>query len=133
MYKTFEGFTKFSVFEGLDPNVVSEIKTKIGVGEGLKSDVNIKSDKIIKNNQEISSNIQSYNNTIDNLKSKNNIYHYNDTLDSHTIVGYNTPKDIKSAINNDVNELRLYQNSIYITGIIACSTLLISAILISKK
>jgi len=133
MYKTFEGFTKFSVFEGLDQIVVSEIEKKIGVGEGLKSDVNIKSDKIIKNNQQISSNIQSYNDTINDLKSKNNIYHYNDTLDSHTIVGYNTPKDIKSAINNDVNELRLYQNSIYITGIIACSTLLISAILISKK
>jgi hypothetical protein len=82
---------------------------------------------------DISNNISSYTDTATILNANNDIYHYSDKQDPNTIIGYNAPKDIKSAINNDINELKLYQNSIYITGLIACATLLISAIFISKK
>ena len=82
---------------------------------------------------DISSNIGAYNAMTFDLSNNNNKYHYTDTQDPNIIRGYNSPKDLSYVINNDVNELKLYQNSIYITGVIACTTLLITAILISKK
>jgi len=126
MYKTFEGFTNFSIYEGITEQDITNYNT-------LNSTVKDAEEKIIIKNKKIKDKISGYTTFVDDLKSKESVYHYDDKLDSQTIVGYNAPKDIKSAINNDVNELKLYQNSIYITGIIACATLLISAILISKK
>lgn len=82
---------------------------------------------------DISNNFGYYNSTVSDLSNNNAIYHYNDTQDPNTIFQNNKPKDIKAAINNDINEIQLYQNTIYITGIIACTTLLIVSMLISKK
>jgi len=129
MYKTFEGFTNFSIYEGM----TTTTPPYLGNYNTLNSTVKGDEKNIIIKNKIIKDKISGYTTFVDDLKSKESVYHYDDKLDSQTIVGYNAPKDIKSAINNDVNELKLYQNSIYITGIIACATLLISAILISKK
>jgi hypothetical protein len=126
MYKTFEGFTNFSIYEGITEQDIYYYDT---LNRVVKAD----EETIISKNKQIKDKISGYTTFVNDLKSKESVYHYDDKLDSQTIVGYNAPKDIKSAINNDVNELKLYQNSIYITGIIACATLLISAILISKK
>lgn len=73
-----------------------------------------------------------YKKIVSDLSNNNAIYHYNDTQDPNTIF-QNKPKDMKAAINNDINEIQLHQNTIYVTGIIACTTLLIASILISKK
>jgi len=128
MYKTFEGFTHFSIYEGLSPLLQKNIDRQQNLVQSIQSNKATMDNNYI----DISNNIGAYNTTVTEL-SNNNVYHYNDTQDPNTIIGYNAPKDIKTAINNDINELELYQNSIYITGIIACATLLISAIFISKK
>jgi hypothetical protein len=130
MYKTFEGFTKFSLYEGIN---VAPLKQNMKLHNDLVNSIQTTKTNMNTNYIDISNNIGSYNTTKDQLSQNNNIYHYDDKQDPNTIIGYNAPKDIKTAINTDINELKLYQNSIYITGIIACATLLISAILISKK
>jgi hypothetical protein len=82
---------------------------------------------------DISNNFGKYNSIVLDLSNNNNIYHYNDKIDANILFENNKSKDIKTAINNDINEIQLYQNSIYITGIIACATLLLASIIISKK
>jgi hypothetical protein len=130
MYKTFEGFTTFSIYEGIDRSTVQQ---NIDRQNNLLQSIQSNNEKKSKNYLDISNNIGAYNTTANILSTNNEIYHYTDNQDPNTIIGYNSPKDIKSAINNDINELKLYQNSIYITGVIACATLLIAAIFISKK
>ena len=131
MYKTFEGFTHFSIYEGIvdSTTVQRNINDQKNLVQSLqKNNLNISNNYI-----DISNNISAYNSTANILTANNNVYHYSDQQDPNTIIGYNAPKDIKTAINNDINELKLYQNSVYITGVIACATLLLAAILISKK
>jgi hypothetical protein len=131
MYKTFEGFTHFSIYEGIvdSTTVQRNINDQKNLVQSLqKNNLNISNNYI-----DISNNISAYNTTANILTANNNVYHYSDQQDPNTIIGYNAPKDIKTAINNDINELKLYQNSVYITGVIACATLLLAAILISKK
>ena len=113
MYK-YKPINTFSIYEGLTtiPNSYSDFSA---------------------NYIDISNNFSNYSRIVSQLSNDNNIYHYNDTLDANIIFENNKSKDIKTAINNDINEIQLYQNSIYITGIIACSTLLIASIIISKK
>jgi hypothetical protein len=130
MYKTFEGFTNFSIYEGIDTVTVQQ---NINDQKNLAQIIQTNNSKISQNYIDISNNIGAYNTTAGILTKNNNIYHYSDQQDPNTIIGYNAPKDIKTAINNDINELKLYQNSIYITGVIACATLLLAAILVSKK
>jgi pyruvate/oxaloacetate carboxyltransferase len=130
MYKTFEGFTNFSLYEGIDSTTVQQ---NINDQKNLAQSIQTNNSNISKNYIDISNNIGAYNTTANYLSANNNIYHYSDQQDPNTIIGYNAPKDIKTAINNDINELKLYQNSICITGVIACATLLLTAILISKK
>jgi hypothetical protein len=130
MYKTFEGFTNFSLYEGIDGRTV---QLNINDQKNLVQTIATNNSNISKNYIDISNNIGAYNTTAGILKANNNVYHYSDQQDPNTIIGYNAPKDIKTAINNDINELKLYQNSIYITGVIACATLLLAAILVSKK
>lgn len=133
MYKGFGGFERFenfSILEGIDTSTVEQnINTQNNLAQMIQSNEK----KQYQNYLDISNNITSYTNTATILSDNNNAYHYNDKQDPNSLINNTEIKDIKSAINNDINELKLYQNSIYITGIIACATLLITAILISKK
>lgn len=133
MYKGFGGFDRsnnFSILEGIDKSTVEQnINTQNNLAQMIESNQK----KQYQNYLDISNNITSYMNTATILSDNNNAYHYNDKQDPNSLINNTEIKDIKSAINNDINELKLYQNSIYITGIIACATLLITAILISKK
>lgn len=131
MYKTFEGFTQFSIYEGIVDTTT--VQRNINDQKNLIQSLQTNNLNISNNYIDISNNIGSYNTTSGILTANNNLYHYSDQQDPNTIIGYNAPKDIKTAINNDINELKLYQNSVYITGVIACATLLLAAILVSKK
>jgi hypothetical protein len=131
MYKTFEGFTHFSIYEGIVDSTT--VQRNINYQKNLVQSLEKNNLNISNNYIDISNNISAYNTTANILTANNNVYHYSDQQDPNTIIGYNAPKDIKTAINNDINELKLYQNSVYITGVIACATLLLAAILISKK
>jgi hypothetical protein len=130
MYKNLNDFESFSIYEGIDTSTVQQ---NIYINKYLGQNIQANQTKQYQNYIDISNNIGSYDDTVDILERNNIKYHYNDEQDPNTIIGYNEPKDISYAINNDINELKLYQNSIYITGVIACATLLISAIMISKK
>ena len=116
----------------ISPSVISPSVISPKIIEGIDPDVSTVK-QIYQNYLDISNNIDKYSSTANYLSNNNNIYHYNDEEDPNTLFNYNRPKDIHTAMKDDIAELQLYQNSIYITGIIACGTLLISAILISKK
>jgi hypothetical protein len=121
MYK-YKPINTFSIYEGVYE----------GVYEGLTTIPNAYTD-FSANYMDISNDFGNYERIVSELKNNNNIYHYDDKIDANIIFEKNKSKDIKTAINNDINEIQLYQNSIYITGIIACATLLIASIIISKK
>jgi hypothetical protein len=119
MYKSFEGFnvnTKYNVIPNL--NEITEINRQFS-----------------NNYLDISNNLITYANNRKALKTNNKLYHYDDTISTIDLVNNRKDKqsDIYSVVNADVNELQLHTNSIYITGIIACATLLITALFIGKK
>lgn len=66
------------------------------------------------------------------LYSNNAKYQYWGRDDPNVLIYPEESQDIRTALQKDVTEMRLYQNSIYITTAIACATLLIGAIIISK-
>ena len=66
------------------------------------------------------------------LQDNNSKYHYDDIQDPNVIIRPEESKDIKVAIQQDIQHMKLYQNSIYIVSTVAGVTLLISAILLFK-
>ena len=138
MYKDSSNYSKmtYSIIEGADfknatdvDSVNQNMKTVINLEQSLLRDKS----KIYTNYTDLSQNIGTYIDTKTYLSANNAMYHYDDEQDPNLLVYNKKPKDIRTVINDDINELKLFQNSIYITGVIACSTLLIVAILISKK
>jgi len=67
------------------------------------------------------------------LHNHNETYHYDDTQDPNVILRPEESKDIKVAIQQDIQQMKLYQNSIYMTSVIAGATLLIATIILVKK
>jgi hypothetical protein len=104
-------------------NQINEINTHLAANRA----------SVQSNFADISNNLQKYYDNANYLSLNNSKYHYDDIQKSQEIVLQTSPKDIKYVIQDDINQLKLYQNSIYISGVIACATLLIAAILISKK
>jgi len=66
------------------------------------------------------------------LLQNNKKYNYWGKDDPNVILRPEESKDIRMALQNDINDMKLYQNSIYISTAIACATFLIAAIIISK-
>jgi len=62
----------------------------------------------------------------------NKKYQYWGKEDPNVLIHPEESQDIQTALQKDVTDMRLYQNSIYVTTAIACATLLIGAIIISK-
>ena len=67
------------------------------------------------------------------LQKNNSKYHYNDIQDPNVILRPQESKDIKVAIQHDIQQMKLYQNSIYMVSAIAGATLLIATIILVKK
>jgi hypothetical protein len=84
------------------------------------------------NFKDISNNLGVYKNMATYLEQKNDVYHYNDKQDPMILLAQNPPKDIRYVINEDINKIKLYQNTIYISGAIACATALLAVILLTK-
>ena len=89
--------------------------------------------KVINKYTDLSNNVPTVFNKRDYLMENNTKYHYWGKDDPNVILRPEESKDIRTALQNDVTEMKLYQNSIYISTAIACSTLLIAAIIISKS
>jgi len=58
---------------------------------------------------------------------------YDPQSDPNVLIRPEESKDIKNVIQQDVNKMKLYQNSIYITATIAGASLLIALIVFTKK
>lgn len=109
---------------------ISSIQKNIQTVQSLESTNNENVSTLLKNNVDLSNNIQSYLDTQSYLSSNNSKYHYDDIMDPNTILKKESPDNVNTVLEKDVNILNLYQNSIYISSAIACATLLIAAIII---
>jgi hypothetical protein len=105
-------------------------KPNINTITSLQSNIIQNQAPLLYNRSDLSHNIDLYSSKIDYLKKNNDKYHFNDTQDPNVIIRHEKSNDIKSAILNDVNEIKLYQNSIYVSSIIAISTFLIASLTI---
>jgi hypothetical protein len=84
------------------------------------------------NFKDISNNLGVYKKMTTYLEQKNNVYHYTDNPEPQTLLAQNPPKDIRYVINDDINQIKLYQNTIYISGAIACATILLGVVMLMK-
>jgi hypothetical protein len=127
-----EGFTTYNSYDCVN-----------NTGEGCKKFIQTyKIDPLIKtatdyskalqtmdaNNTTFSNNLGSYNTTYDDL-SKNSVYQFRA---EHTDFN-NTKKSLLETANDDLDELLIQQNNMYIIGTITTATLLITAILLSSS
>jgi hypothetical protein len=96
----------------------------------IQSDFSQTHSILLNNMKDLSNNITGYVSKTDYLQMNNSKYHYNDQQDPNVIMRPEESKDIKTAIQHDINEMKLYQNSIYISSIIAGATILIATIII---
>ena len=80
--------------------------------------------------QDISASIIKYNTNFTKLKTQSDKYS-NDIVDNS---GNFLPKNtLKDAVKNDIQVLLIQENTMYIVGVITTASLIITAILISKK
>jgi hypothetical protein len=84
------------------------------------------------NFKDISNNLNVYKKMATYLEQKNDVYHYTDKVDPQILLAQNPPKDIRYVINDDINKIKLYQNTIYISGAIACATILLGVVMLMK-
>jgi len=113
---------------------VSDVKVQDNVNtvknlEGSLTQMNIDANT---NFKDISNNISEYKRITTYLEQKNDVYHYNDKQDPTILLAQNPPKDIRYVINDDINKIKLYQNTIYISGAIACATAVLAVVLLMK-
>ena len=139
MYKNFEGFhtspqTLYTTYkEGATFTNDAAIRQNIDMVDNLDKTIQETSDQQYKIYTDITQDVGSYVNQANNMIDKNDRYHYNDLQDHNELIKRTKPKDIRTTLNDDINKLSLYQNTIYISGVIACSTLIIVLLMMSKK
>jgi hypothetical protein len=124
-----EGFTTTPFYTTPDIDSVGQNITTI---QNLQQENGELGHKVISKYGDLSNNIGIILDKRDYLIQNNEKYHYWGKDDPNVILRPEESKDIRMALQNDVNEMKIYQNSIYISTAIACATLLIAAIIISK-
>lgn len=112
---------------------ISNIPQNMEINKNIQADLIRTQDALLNTYTDLSNNIDIYNSKTKFLQANNDIYHYNDVQDPNVIFKPEESTDIKTAILHDVNEIKLYQNSMYITTAIAAATFLIAAIILTKK
>ena len=117
-------FYTMDTIENVDKNLVTI--------QHLQLDNAITNERMILNYMDLSQNVGALEDNMSHLINNNDKYHYVGPDDPNVILRPEESKDIQTALQNDVIEMKLYQNSMYITTAIACATLLIGAIIISK-
>lgn len=108
----------------------SDIQNNIGELQGLETETRNNITTILQKYNDISNNIQTYNETRTKLSQNNSKYHYDDVLEPTAILKKYDEDNIRTVLQKDLNQLNLYQNSVYITSAIACATLAIAIIII---
>ena len=103
---------------------------------------------ITKNYDELLHDLQSYSNTnqeyvseitgiihtgIPNTPDPNTYYKYGTEKLIHSVIEDTTLRNTLDVANDDIQQILLHQNTMYITGTIACATLIISAIFFARN
>jgi hypothetical protein len=127
--ESFVSTTRFPTFK----TDISYIPQNIEINKNIQDDLIRTQDDLLKSYTDLSQNMNMYLSQTKLLQDNNDKYHFNDTQDPNVIVRPEDSKDIKTAIMNDVNEIKLYQNSIYVATSIAAATFLIAIIIMTKK
>ena len=108
----------------------SDISNNIGKLQGLEKETGNNIKTILQKHDDISINIDKYNEAKSKLSQNNSKYHYDDVIEPTAILKKQDEDNIRTVLQKDLNQLNLYQNSVYITSAIACATLAIAIIII---
>ena len=112
-----------------DPNAVAQ---NVATIQMMQQDLNTTSSQIQKNYSTLTTDVNKNISGRQYLQKNNSKYHYNDVQDPNVILRPEESKDIKVAIQHDIQQMKLYQNSIYMVSTIAGATLLIATIILVK-
>ena len=113
-----------------DPNAVAQ---NVATIKKMQQDLNTTSSQLQKNYSTLTTDVNKNISGRQYLQKNNSKYHYNDVQDPNVILRPEESKDIKVAIQQDIQQMKLYQNSIYMVSTIAGATLLIATIILVKK
>lgn len=124
-----EPFTPYNPYDCTDKDCKAFIQTqKIDPLIKTATDYSKTLQSMNANNTTFSNNLTTYDNTYTNLSS-NRVYQFRA---EHTDFN-NKPKSVLETANDDLDELLIQQNNMYIIGTITTATLLITAILLSSS
>lgn len=110
----------------------SGIAQNISTIQQMQTDLTTSGAKLQKNYSELKSEEEKYKADVNFLRANNVKYHYDDIQDPNIILRPEESKDIKVAIQEDIQHLSLYQHSIRMVSIVTGATLLISALILFK-
>jgi hypothetical protein len=129
MYEPFirENYTPMTF--NTDTNAVPQ---NISTIQKMQSDLNKTSSQLQQNYSVLTTDVNKNQANRQYLHQHNSTYHYDDIQDPNVILRPEESKDIKVAIQQDVQQMKLYQNSIYMVSAIAGATLLIATIILVK-
>ena len=113
-----------------DPTAVPQ---NVATIQKMQKDLNQTSVKLQQNYSLLTTDVNKNISSRQYLQKNNSKYHYNDIQDPNVILRPQESKDIKVAIQQDIQQMKLYQNSIYMVSAIAGATLLIATIILVKK
>jgi hypothetical protein len=113
-----------------DPNAVAQ---NVATIQKMQQDLNTTSSQLQQNYSALTTDLNKNISSRQYLQKNNSKYHYNDIQDPNVIIRPQESKDIKVAIQQDIQQMKLYQNSIYMVSAIAGATLIIATIILVKK
>jgi len=111
---------------------INSVGQNIATIQELQQENAVLGSQLITKYEDLSNNVVGVLDKREFLLKNNEKYHYWGKDDPNVILRPEESKDIRTALQNDINEMKIYQNSIYISTAIACATFLIAAIIISK-
>ena len=146
----------YSIIEGATDLTEQQVLTAMGtnaqgnINEAKNAVTNYSSylNSVVSKQLDLSQNITNYNNTrntyynTDNIKygTTGVVYSFDsnsniipNTIDSTGKITSGQNSTTRDVIKNDLDTLIVQQNTVYITGTVACATLLIAAIMIGSK
>jgi hypothetical protein len=141
-----KGWCKTPTYQRVDWNKIQEnytpmtfntdptaVPKNIATIQKMQKDLNKTGAQLQKNYYIVTNDVNKNISSRQYLQENNSKYHYNDIQDPNVILRPQESKDIKVAIQQDIQQMKLYQNSIYIVSVIAGATLLIATIILVKN
>jgi hypothetical protein len=111
----------------------TELPQNMGTIQSIQSNISQTQNTLLTQYTGLTKNVKDYSVAKDNLHKNKEKYHYDDKQDPHVIVFPQDSKDIHTAVQNDINELKYYQYSIYMSSILAGATFFVAVLMLSRK